>query len=191
MTNLTSLESETFIIQGLTQDGKTFRPSDWAERLCGVMASVCPGEQSGGSRSNIRSFCPYVTCCIHNGVVSVLVDPALKEVSILAFHFIVGFAKDNQLQVKSALEINSELIKSKSSETKAALNEIKNEPLKPIKSGSNPLEEMESKSLQKVTIDVSVQKFTNHSADSVKSRQEPGEVSEPIFAPAPSSRMRM
>ena len=25
------------IIKGITQQGKPFRPSDWAERLCGVM----------------------------------------------------------------------------------------------------------------------------------------------------------
>ena len=28
-----------FVIQGITLDGKPFRPSDWAERLCGVMAA--------------------------------------------------------------------------------------------------------------------------------------------------------
>ena len=28
-----------FLIEGVTTEGKTFRPSDWAERLCGVMAA--------------------------------------------------------------------------------------------------------------------------------------------------------
>ena len=28
-----------FVIQGVTLDGKPFRPSDWAERLCGVMSA--------------------------------------------------------------------------------------------------------------------------------------------------------
>jgi hypothetical protein len=28
-----------FVIQGITLDGKAFRPSDRAERLCGVMAA--------------------------------------------------------------------------------------------------------------------------------------------------------
>ncbi|MBA5828277.1 DUF3579 domain-containing protein, partial [Escherichia coli] len=27
-----------FFIQGITKDGKKFRPSDWSERLAGVMA---------------------------------------------------------------------------------------------------------------------------------------------------------
>ena len=30
---------ENFIIVGLTLDGKKFRPSDWAERLCGIMSA--------------------------------------------------------------------------------------------------------------------------------------------------------
>ena len=34
-----------FMIIGRTRAGKTFRPSDWAERLCGVMAgfAATPG----------------------------------------------------------------------------------------------------------------------------------------------------
>ncbi|MEY4695308.1 MAG: hypothetical protein RLZZ95_1757, partial [Pseudomonadota bacterium] len=32
---------EVFIL-GLTLDGKTFRPSDWAERLAGVMSQFRP-----------------------------------------------------------------------------------------------------------------------------------------------------
>ncbi|MCG7756344.1 MAG: DUF3579 domain-containing protein, partial [Nitrosomonas sp.] len=32
-------ESETFLILGVTSEGRPFRPSDWAERLCGALAS--------------------------------------------------------------------------------------------------------------------------------------------------------
>ena len=31
--------NNTFIIVGLTTEGKKFRPSDWAERLCGVLSA--------------------------------------------------------------------------------------------------------------------------------------------------------
>ena len=41
-----------FVIQGLTLDGKPFRPSDWAERLCGVMAAF------GGDHR--MQYSPYV-----------------------------------------------------------------------------------------------------------------------------------
>ena len=32
--------AKQIFIQGITKDGKTFRPSDWAERLAGVMSSI-------------------------------------------------------------------------------------------------------------------------------------------------------
>ena len=38
-----SNKSNEVIILGVTQSGQTFRPSDWAERLAGVMSSIRPG----------------------------------------------------------------------------------------------------------------------------------------------------
>ena len=34
-------------IQGITKDGRTFRPSDWAERLAGAMSCFRPGGSGG------------------------------------------------------------------------------------------------------------------------------------------------
>ena len=44
-----------FFIQGLTPDGKPFRPSDWAERLAGAMSSFRPE----GSPRGIASYIGY------------------------------------------------------------------------------------------------------------------------------------
>ena len=41
-----------FFIQGITRDGKTFRPSDWAERLAGVMSSFRPGGGTAAGRAH-------------------------------------------------------------------------------------------------------------------------------------------
>ena len=41
-----------FVIQGVTREGKPFRPSDWAERLCGVMSAF------GGDHR--MQYSPYV-----------------------------------------------------------------------------------------------------------------------------------
>ncbi len=46
-----------YFIQGITKEGKTFRPSDWAERLCGVMAQFRPEGDSGDPR---LTYSPYV-----------------------------------------------------------------------------------------------------------------------------------
>jgi hypothetical protein len=88
-----------FLIQGLTLDGKTFRPSDWAERLAGAMSSFRPD----GVRGGIGAFIGYSPYCVPrtNGEVkSVLVNEALRELEPMAWDFVMNFARDNQLQVQ-------------------------------------------------------------------------------------------
>lgn len=89
-----------FFIQGITSDGKQFRPSDWAERLCGVMSCFRP-EGTAGPGSHLR-YSPYVRPTVLGGVKSVLVNEALREIEPLAFHFVVDFAKDNDLLIVDA-----------------------------------------------------------------------------------------
>lgn len=89
-----------FFIQGLTRDGRQFRPSDWAERLCGAMSSFS-AEGTGGRNAHLK-YSPYVRPTMLNGVKSVVVDEALRLVEPLAFHFVMDFARDNDLQVVAA-----------------------------------------------------------------------------------------
>jgi hypothetical protein len=89
-----------FFIQGITSDGKTFRPSDWAERLCGVMACFRP-EGSGGPNVHLQ-YSPYVRPILLAGVKSVVVNEDLRGIEPLAYHFVLDFAKDNDLQVIKA-----------------------------------------------------------------------------------------
>lgn len=87
-------------IQGLTSDGKPFRPSDWAERLCGAMSCFRP-EGSGGPNAHLK-YSPYVRPTVVGGVKSVVVNEELREIEPLAYHFVIDFAKDNDLQVVDA-----------------------------------------------------------------------------------------
>jgi hypothetical protein len=89
-----------FFILGLMNNGRQFRPSDWAERLCGVMSCFRP-EGSGGRNAHLQ-FSPYVHPTVVNGVKAVVVNNALKKAEPLAYHFVVNFAKDNDLQVVDA-----------------------------------------------------------------------------------------
>ena len=89
-----------FFIQGVTSDGKQFRPSDWAERLCGVMACFQP-EDSGGRNARLQHS-PYVRMVNLGKIKSVAVSEALREIEPLAYHFVLNFAKDNDLQVVDA-----------------------------------------------------------------------------------------
>lgn len=90
-----------FFIQGVTRDGKQFRPSDWAERLCGVMSCFRP-EGSGHRRHAHLQYSPYVRPIVLAGVKSVVVNEELRTFEPLAYHFVMDFAKDNDLQVVDA-----------------------------------------------------------------------------------------
>ncbi len=85
-------------IQGLTSDGKQFRPSDWAERLCGAMSCFRPD----AGRNAHLVYSPYVRPILLGGVRSVVVNEALREIEPLAYHFVLSFAKDNDLQIIDA-----------------------------------------------------------------------------------------
>ncbi|HLL13402.1 MAG TPA: DUF3579 domain-containing protein [Rubrivivax sp.] len=88
-------EAKEFIIQGITSDGRQFRPSDWAERLAGVMSCFRP---DGGRHTHLH-YSPYVRPTQINGVKSVVVNRALREIDPMAYHFVLNFAKDNDLQM--------------------------------------------------------------------------------------------
>jgi len=81
-----------FVIQGVTADGKPFRPSDWAERLCGIMAAF------GGDHR--MQYSPYVHPVNAGGVRCVVVDIRLEEVEPMAYRFLLSFAKDNELRTR-------------------------------------------------------------------------------------------
>jgi uncharacterized protein DUF3579 len=84
------------LILGLTHNGKTFRPSDWAERLAGVMSSFRPGGARPGSH---LSYSPWCVPTSHNGVKCVVVSRALHDYDATAWNFVMNFARDNDLQL--------------------------------------------------------------------------------------------
>lgn len=98
---MTEPKPREFFIQGLTRDGKPFRPSDWAERLAGAMSCFRPE----GVQTGIGAFIGYSPYCVPrliNGVKCVIVNEALKGVEPMAWDFVMNFARDNELQVAEA-----------------------------------------------------------------------------------------
>jgi hypothetical protein len=93
-----SFKAREFFIHGVTVHGKTFRPSDWAERLCSVMAPYRPGGIASG-RDAFIGYSPYVRPVTIGGVKCVIVDERLRDVEIMAFNFVMSFARDNELPV--------------------------------------------------------------------------------------------
>ena len=98
---MTNPKPRQFLIQGVTQDGKTFRPSDWSERLAGAMSSFRPGGGAGGISAFI-GYSPYCVPQVIDGVKCVIVSDALKGLEPMAWDFVMNFARDNNLRVAEA-----------------------------------------------------------------------------------------
>jgi hypothetical protein len=89
--HMTEAEKKTIVIEGITSKGDTFRPSDWAERMSGTMASF--------KNSRIH-YSPLLQPSVnHEGYKCVLLDPKLKESSPQVYQAILEFAKANQLNI--------------------------------------------------------------------------------------------
>ena len=98
MQPMTPSKPRQYYIQGVTADGRTFRPSDWAERLAGAMSSFRPG----GARGGIGSYIGYSQYCVPqviDGIKCVIVNEALRGIEPMAWDFVRNFARDNGLKV--------------------------------------------------------------------------------------------
>jgi Protein of unknown function (DUF3579) len=98
---MTVAKPREVFIQGLTLDGKTFRPSDWSERLAGAMSCFRPGGGKGGIGAYI-GYSPYCVPRVINGIKCVIVNEQLRDIEPMAWDFVMNFARDNQLQVAEA-----------------------------------------------------------------------------------------
>lgn len=90
------LDSNEFVIVGMTSEGRQFRPSDWSERLAGVMSQFRPGGPQPGSH---LAYSPWCHPVVRNGIKCVVVHHDLRAHDVLAWDFCVNFARDNDLQV--------------------------------------------------------------------------------------------
>lgn len=79
------------LIEGVTEQGKVFRPSDWAERMSGKMASF---------KDSRIVYSPMLQPSINTeGYQCVLLDPKLKETSPEIYQSIMEFAQKNNLKI--------------------------------------------------------------------------------------------
>ena len=91
------------IIKGVTSSGATFRPSDWAERLCGVRAAYQPDHVA--RRGPVLGYSPYAQPTVIGGVTAVVVDARLHDLEPRAWDFVTGFARDNDLVTMDASDL--------------------------------------------------------------------------------------
>ena len=85
-----SANEADLVIWGVTLAGRPFRPSDWAERLAGLV-SVFGADQR-------LLYSPFVLPVTVGGVRAVVVGYSLATLEPRLFAFLAGFARDNELQ---------------------------------------------------------------------------------------------
>ena len=87
---MTSDKQSKIIIEGVTEEGKTFRPSDWAERVSGNLSTF---------KNHRIYYSPLLRPSYKDGNRCVILDPALKETNPKLYEYILNFAKANKLKI--------------------------------------------------------------------------------------------
>ncbi|MCX7125759.1 MAG: DUF3579 domain-containing protein [Gammaproteobacteria bacterium] len=78
------------IIEGITDTGETFRPSDWAERMSGQLSTF--------HKRRIH-YSPLLQPSVKDGRKCVLLDEKLKETNPELYQSILDFAHENHLKI--------------------------------------------------------------------------------------------
>jgi len=81
---------DELIIEGITTDGIKFRPSDWVDRLCGMLADF---------NNQKVSYSPYLRPLFYNNMNCVAIKKSLQKTDPNVFKFLLQFASDNNLIV--------------------------------------------------------------------------------------------
>jgi len=81
--------SPDVVIWGLTQSGRTFRPSDWWERLAGLTAAFHLSER--------YAYSSLVEPALVQGVRALVVSGDLDAKEPRLYRFLLNFARDNDL----------------------------------------------------------------------------------------------
>lgn len=84
------------IIEGITLQGSKFRPSDWAERMCGALSNF--------GRDMRIQYSPMLQPVTINGIKCMAIDPQLKNTNPEVYSYILYFADENELNI-SGLDI--------------------------------------------------------------------------------------
>ena len=79
------------VIEGITQSGGKFRPSDWAERMSGALSTF--------GRDQRIQYSPMMQPMTLNGIKCICIDPNMKNVYPEMFAYIMQWVDNNHLKV--------------------------------------------------------------------------------------------
>jgi len=98
------------IVEGVTLDGKIFRPSDWIERLIDTVFSygedrrTRSGPYSGPDRR--RRQIGFLQAQMIDGQKCLVVDKRLRDANPVAFRFLQDFIQSNCLRMQETDSVN-------------------------------------------------------------------------------------
>jgi len=83
-------DGSKIIIEGETESGETFRPSDWAERFSGTLSTI---------RNHRIFYSPLLKPSIQNEKKCLILDKNLKHSNPVLYEHILDFARKNKLKI--------------------------------------------------------------------------------------------
>jgi len=92
------------VIEGVTDDGRVFRPGDWIERLLESLAHYGADRRSGarryhGPERRARQI-SFLQARICDGHKCLIVDLRLRDANPQAFEFLMEFVRSNRLRCR-------------------------------------------------------------------------------------------
>jgi len=85
---MSQVDFNRLILKGITPEGQKFRPSDWAERLCGNLCTF---------RNRRMYYSPLLRPAVIEGVKCVIVDSKLNDEHPAILDDVMRFARKNNL----------------------------------------------------------------------------------------------
>lgn len=91
------------VVEGITQDGQVFRPSDWIERLIGTLSTygedrrANPRPHVGVDRRRRQES--FLQAQMIDGHKCLVVDTRLREANPSAYRFLQEFIENNRLRM--------------------------------------------------------------------------------------------
>lgn len=89
-----------YIIEGFTEDGRKFRPSDWIDRISSMKASYGP--------SHRLVFHDYLHPELYNGQKCLIIDERLKDEDPEMFQYVMDFVTNNKLKMSHVCDIDQD-----------------------------------------------------------------------------------
>jgi len=88
---MSEVDFNRLILKGITPEGSKFRPSDWAERLCGNLCTF---------RNRRMYYSPLLRPAVIDGIKCVIVDSKLHLEHSEILKDVIRFAHKNNLQTE-------------------------------------------------------------------------------------------